>query len=38
MNETETEIFVPVFLVILGMPYINIDLSSKQTSQKYNIN
>lgn len=38
MGETEAEIFVTVFVVILRMSYTNIYLFCKQISQKCNIN
>lgn len=36
-DETEAEIFVIVFVVILRMSYSNIDLSGMQTSQNFSV-
>lgn len=37
MDETEAEIFVIVFVVILRMSYSNMDLSGTQTSQNFSV-
>lgn len=37
MDETEAEIFVIVFVVILRMSYSNMDLSGTQTSQNISV-